>query len=92
MFLIRFALGSGAKPSCNLSDRKYCGGNFKGIERNLDYITGMGFDAIWISPIVKNYREDYHGFAAMDIYSINPHFGTEEEFISLITACHKKGN
>lgn len=37
----------------------------------------MGFDAIWISPIVKNYPNDWHGYAAMNIYEINPHFGTE---------------
>jgi len=49
---------------------KYCGGNFQGIIDKLDYITGMGFDAvrywcafvpgltfvvqIWISPVVKS--------------------------------------
>jgi len=37
----------------------------------------MGFDAIWISPIVKNYPNDFHGYAAMNIYEINPYFGTE---------------
>jgi alpha-amylase len=29
----------------------FCGGDFKGIQQNLNYIKGMGFDAIWISPI-----------------------------------------
>jgi alpha-amylase len=32
----------------------YCGGTFKGIEGKLDYIRGMGFDAIWITPVVKS--------------------------------------
>ena len=40
----------------------------------------MGFDAIWISPIPKNYPDAYYGYAAMDIYEINEHFGTEEDF------------
>jgi glycosidase len=29
-------------------------GTFNGIVDKLDYITSMGFDAIWISPIVVN--------------------------------------
>ena len=32
----------------------YCGGTFKGLESKLDYIKGMGFDAIWITPVVKS--------------------------------------
>ena len=50
----------------------------------------MGFDAIWISPIPENYGNDYHGYGALDWYKINPYFGTEEEFISLIKAMHAK--
>ena len=32
----------------------YCGGTFKGLEGKLDYIKGMGFDAIWITPVVAS--------------------------------------
>jgi len=31
----------------------------------------MGFDAIWISPIPKNYPNDYYGYGAMNIYELN---------------------
>ncbi|ESZ96048.1 glycoside hydrolase family 13 protein [Sclerotinia borealis F-4128] len=31
--------------------RDYCGGTWRGIISKLDYIQGMGFDAIWISPV-----------------------------------------
>lgn len=48
----RFA-PSGQLPSQKCSDLEdYCGGTFKGIEKHLDYITGLGVNAIWISPIV----------------------------------------
>lgn len=33
---------------------QYCGGTFKGIESKLDYIQGMGFDAIWLTPVVES--------------------------------------
>ena len=69
---------------------KYCGGNFKGIIQKLDYIKNMGFDAILISPIVENTEGSYHGYHMINLYKINSHFGTEEDFKSLIKACHEK--
>lgn len=32
----------------------YCGGTFKGLESKLDYIKNLGFDAIWITPVVAS--------------------------------------
>ena len=75
--------------TCNFS--QYCGGNFKGIINKLDYIKGMGFDAIWISPIVENYEGSYHGYHLTNLYNFNTHFGTEDDFKELVAACHKKG-
>ncbi|MCQ2816844.1 MAG: alpha-amylase family glycosyl hydrolase [archaeon] len=85
----RFAIGDGSKPSCDLS--KYCGGNFRGIINNLDYIKGMGFDAIWISPVVENTEGSYHGYHMTKIYNINQHFGTASDLKALVSACHEKG-
>lgn len=34
--------------------RNYCGGTFAGLESKLDYIQGMGFDAIWLTPVVAS--------------------------------------
>jgi len=51
----------------------------------------MGFDAIWISPVVVNYPNGYHGYWAKDILNINPYFGTAQDLKDLVSACHKKG-
>lgn len=84
----RFARPDGdTSPCADLNN--YCGGGFKGIQDNLDYITGMGFDAIWISPIVANVAGNYHGYAANNIYEINPNFGSEQDFINMVQACHQ---
>lgn len=51
----RVARGSddtGGDACGNLGD--YCGGTFQGLESKLDYIQGMGFDAIWITPVVAS--------------------------------------
>lgn len=69
----------------------YCGGNHKGIESKLDYIQGMGFDAIWISPINKNVDGGYHGYWISDFYDVNEHFGTKQDLKDLINECHKRG-
>lgn len=81
--------------SCNIND--YCGGTFQGLIKKLDYIQGMGFTAVWISPIVKNVEgmtqdgSSYHGYWAQDIYSINPHFGTASDLKALSSALHQRG-
>lgn len=31
---------------CDTEDRVYCGGNYQGLIKNLDYIQGMGFDSV----------------------------------------------
>jgi len=61
----RFGRSDGLTTQCaDLS--KYCGGTFNGIRDHLDYIQGMGFDAIWISPIPHNAEPDYHGYGALN--------------------------
>jgi len=71
----------------NLND--YCGGTFKGLQYGLRYIKDLGFDAIWINPIVENVEYGYHGYFAKDLYKINSKFGTEQDFKDLIAECHR---
>ncbi len=84
----RFATSDGSEPPCNLTT--YCGGTHKGIKDKLDYIQNMGFDAIWISPIVKNTEGSYHSYHTIDFYGINEHFGTEQDIHDLIEECHRR--
>ncbi|KAG0937241.1 hypothetical protein G6F57_007547 [Rhizopus arrhizus] len=85
----RFAKSTDDTNGCsNLSD--YCGGTFQGIINHLDYIAGMGFDAIWISPIPKNVNGGYHGYWASDFSQINEHFGTADDLKKLVAAAHAK--
>ena len=87
----RFAqTGDDSKITCDISKNTYCGGTFRGIQENLDYIYGMGFNALWISPPLKNKENSYHGYHNIDLYSINEHFGTSDDLKHLIKECHKK--
>lgn len=85
----RFARSSDSETSeCNLSN--YCGGTYQGMINHLDYIADMGFNAIWISPIIENTEGSYHGYAFTNLYKLNPHFGDEVSFKQFVEECHKR--
>ncbi|KAI6635963.1 hypothetical protein MCOR14_005484 [Pyricularia oryzae] len=88
----RVARGSndtGGASCGNLS--KYCGGTFKGLESKLDYIKSLGFDSIWINPVVSNKADGYHGYWAQDLYAINSNYGSAADLKSLVNTAHSKG-
>jgi alpha-amylase len=53
----------GGLEFCGNGTKEWCGGTFKGVMSKLDYIAGMGFDAIWITPVVKQvtWRDHWNG-------------------------------
>jgi len=64
-------------------------GDFKGIESKLDYLKEMGVQALWLSPIHP--ATSYHGYDVEDYSSVNPAYGTEADFESLLGTAHSKG-
>ena len=86
----RFARSDGGTQPCDNFDG-YCGGSWRGIIEKLDYIAGLGVDAIWISPVVDNTPSGYHGFWARSLTKLNGEFGTEADLKELINAAHNKG-
>lgn len=68
-------------------------GDFKGLMEKLDYIKGMGFTAIWITPIVQNRGPlDYHGYHAWDFMKTDPRLESPgATFEDLVAAVHAKG-
>lgn len=69
------------------------GGDLAGIEQHLDYIEDLGVTAIWLNPVLENDMEggSYHGYATTDYYRVDPRFGTNEEYVSLINKTHQRG-
>lgn len=73
-------------------------GDFNGIKSKLDYIKNdLGCDGIWLSPIFEcDYKSkspsvNMHGYDVKDYYAVNNYFGTEDDLLSLIDACHEQG-
>lgn len=66
------------------------GGDLKGITSKLDYINNLGFNSLWICPVLTNdmAEESYHGYAITDHYNIDPRFGNLEEYKDLVDGMH----
>jgi glycosidase len=75
--------------SLDLDGRK--GGDIEGIISKLDYIKELGVTALWITPMLENNMwMSYHGYAATDLYKIDPRFGSNELYKRLVDEAHKK--
>ncbi|WP_246450209.1 carbohydrate binding domain-containing protein [Allostreptomyces psammosilenae] len=68
-------------------------GDFKGLIQKLDYIKGLGFSAVWITPVVLNRSDyDYHGYHGWDFYRVDPRLESAgASYQDLINAAHAKG-
>jgi glycosidase len=105
----RFANGNPANDN-GLGDRRgdaadpanpigWQGGDFAGIRQKIEegYFQGMGFTAIWISPVVlqvpalSNGNAAYHGYWPENWSLIEPHFGTLADLRALTAAAHAAG-
>lgn len=81
--------------------RFYHGGDFRGIINHLPYLKDLGVTAIWMTPIYANADQaktvgqeawtDYHGYAAVDFYGVEEHFGSMAELRTLVEAAHQLG-
>ena len=65
-------------------------GDLNGVLRRLDYLVGLGIDAIWISPIYPSPMADF-GYDVSDYCGIDPIFGTMEDFNRLLAEVHLRG-
>ena len=69
------------------------GGDIQGITKHLDYISDMGFTAIWSCPLLTNDMDaySYHGYSITDLYQIDPRFGTIQDYVELSAKANEKG-
>lgn len=78
------------------NDNDWCNGTIRGVTDHLDYIQHMGFEAIWITPVVKQWPgrspsgTGCMGYWAYNIYEIDPHFGTSQDLKDLVQELHRR--
>jgi glycosidase len=73
----------------NAYGAQFYGGDLAGIEQKLDYIKGLGFNAIYLNPIFK--ARSNHRYDADDFLGIAPELGGDAAFDSLVTAANSRG-
>ena len=67
----------------------FFGGNLKGIEEKLLYISELGAKVIYLNPIF--YAFSNHRYDTADYKKIDSMLGTEKDFISLCKSAHNLG-
>jgi glycosidase len=90
----RFANGDPAndEPADRANPRAYHGGDLRGIREHLTYLKDLGVTTLWLTPVVKNGgAQDYHGYGAVDLYAVEPHLGTIQDYRELVAEAHKQG-
>ena len=65
-------------------------GDLKGITSKLEYVSDMGFNAIWLNPFYKSPFKD-GGYDVSDFFAVDPIFGTMEDFKELLNKAHELG-
>ena len=65
-------------------------GDLPGLLGRLDYLAGLGVDALWLSPIYPSPLRDF-GYDISDYEAIDPAFGALADFDRLVAAAHERG-
>lgn len=67
----------------------FFGGDLQGIINHLDYLSDLGINGIYLTPIFE--APSNHKYDTIDYFAIDPHFGDKETFRKLVKEAHKRG-
>jgi alpha-glucosidase len=65
-------------------------GDLRGIAQRLPYLSELGVDAIWLTPIYASPQADF-GYDITDHTAIDPQYGTLDDFDALVARAHELG-
>lgn len=65
------------------------GGDVAGVEKHVDYLSGLGISAVYFNPVFKS--PSNHRYDAQDYKTLDPEFGTNAEFSALTKDLQKRG-
>lgn len=67
----------------------FYGGDLLGVEQKLGYLKELGVNIIYFNPLVK--AESNHKYDTIDYFTIDPHFGSNDDFKRLVEKFHASG-
>jgi len=65
-------------------------GDLPGLTSKLDYLSKLGVDAVWLSPVHPSPNRDW-GYDVSDYDGVHPDYGTLDDFDKLIGTAHNLG-
>lgn len=65
-------------------------GDLAGLVRRLDYLSWLGVDAVWLTPVQPSPFRDF-GYDISDYTAIDPSYGTMAQFDALVAALRARG-
>ncbi|KAI6763977.1 hypothetical protein HG530_007766 [Fusarium avenaceum] len=65
-------------------------GDLPGLISKLDYLSDLGIDVVWVSPIFESPQKDM-GYDVSDYQKIYQPYGTVEDVDTLVRECHSRG-
>lgn len=65
-------------------------GDLNGIKEKLPYLADLGIDMLWLNPFYKSPQND-NGYDVADYTSIDPMFGTWDDFDALVSEAKSHG-
>src|ERR671916_638838 len=65
-------------------------GDLQGVIERLDYLSQLGVDVLWLSPVYPSPHDD-NGYDISDYQDIDPVFGTLADFDALLADVHERG-
>ncbi|MCX7625053.1 MAG: alpha-amylase family glycosyl hydrolase, partial [Candidatus Sumerlaeaceae bacterium] len=91
IFVDRFAGPEGEPTRLAESDspsKAHAGGHLAGVCKRLDHITGIGCDAVYLTPIFQ--APSNHKYDVSDYYTVDQSFGGNEAFQRLAFTCRER--
>ncbi|MFD0590043.1 glycoside hydrolase family 13 protein [Paenibacillus sp. GCM10027627] len=96
IFPERFANGDPSLDPANVepwggepTPQNFFGGDLQGVINHLDYLSKLGINAIYFTPIFE--ATTNHKYDTEDYLKVDPHFGTNDTLKELIAQCRKRG-
>ena len=65
-------------------------GDFEGLSRRLDYLSGLGITCIWLLPFQPTPYRDF-GYDLSDYYGVDPRYGSSGDFVEFANEAKQRG-
>jgi trehalose synthase len=65
-------------------------GDFSGLERRIDHLSGLGVTCIWMMPFYPSPNRD-DGYDIVDYYSVDPQLGSMGDFVQFVRTARDRG-